>query len=223
MDKNLQHKEIVSLDRLITDLSTRLNLDQEKSKAIEEAFLQWREMMSEDNGIVRVKDLDKKLGRINVVVFDFDGVMTDNKVFTDQNGKESVSCDRADGLGIKQLKKLNKQLFILSTETNPVVIKRAEKLCIECFSGCDNKAEFLKSWMLKNGYTRDEVAFVGNDINDIGVMGEVGITFCPKDSDASVLSIADVIVPRNGGDKVVRAIANLFCSKGSSFSRGSVS
>ena len=77
--------------------------------------------------------------RIKLFVYDFDGVMTDNKVYVDQDGKETVQVNRGDGLGISEIKKLGIEQIIISTEKNPVVVKRAEKLGIGCMQGIENK------------------------------------------------------------------------------------
>ncbi|MCY7296220.1 KdsC family phosphatase [Alteromonas sp. a30] len=154
--------------------------------------------------------LQEKLSGVSHVFFDFDGVLTDNKVYTDEHGNESVVCDRADGLGVKQLKQQGKQVYILSTEANSVVQMRAKKLGVACFNACEDKALFMRDWMQDNAVTAQQVAFIGNDINDLGVMAEVGLRLCPADSDASVLAAVDYVLARNGGDKVAREVASLF-------------
>ena len=196
-----------TLQALVAELVVSEGLPSSSASAIEAAFLQWRSHLQNQN----LSSLPiEKLKPINYVFFDFDGVMTDNKVYTDQHGNESVMCDRADGLGIKQLKQQGKQVYILSTEANPVVTMRAKKLGIECFHNCKDKAEFMLAWMQENDVSKEQVAFVGNDINDVGVMGVVGLSLCPEDSDVSVLDIADYILPKKGGDKVVREVASLW-------------
>lgn len=155
------------------------------------------------------QSLAQKLESIQHVFFDFDGVLTDNKVYTDQFGNESVSCDRADGLGIKQLKQLGKQVYILSTEANPVVQMRAKKLGVPCVHACSDKAKYMREWMREQKVESTEVAFVGNDINDLGVIGVVGMSFCPSDSDCSVIEKADLVLSRKGGDKIVRELSTL--------------
>ena len=82
--------------------------------------------------------------KIDIIIYDFDGVMTNNKVYVDQNGNETVQVNRADGLGISEIKKLGIEQIIISTEKNPVVVKRAEKLGISCMQGIENKKAALK-------------------------------------------------------------------------------
>ena len=90
---------------------------------------------------------------IHTIIFDFDGVFTDNKVVVSENGNESVICNRADGLGLDLLRLFKEKnnweldLFIVSTESNLVVKKRSEKLKLPCFQGVRNKLDFLKDYL----------------------------------------------------------------------------
>ena len=85
------------------------------------------------------------MNSIKLLVYDFDGVMTDNKVFVDQHGNEMVQVSRADGLGIAEIRKLGIQQMILSTETHMVVSACAKKLDLFCFQGVENKAKALSA------------------------------------------------------------------------------
>ena len=88
--------------------------------------------------------------KIHTLAFDFDGVFTDNKVWVNQQGIESIRCDRSDSLGLNLLQKFidkNKwelDYFIITTETNPAVLRRAEKLNITCFHSIENKLKFMQ-------------------------------------------------------------------------------
>ena len=107
---------------------------------------------------------------LKLFVYDFDGVMTDNKVYIDQNGKEMVQVNRADGLGIAEIKKMGIKQIIISTEKNPVVSARANKLEIPCLQGVENKKYALTDYCQKNDIQILQVAYVGNDINDKDAM-----------------------------------------------------
>ena len=150
--------------------------------------------------------------KINLIVYDFDGVMTDNKVYIDQNGNEMVKVNRADGLAISEIKKLGIQQIIFSTEVNPVVAQRAMKLQIPYFQGIDNKKDSLIDYCKINDIDIRQVAYVGNDINDIDAMAIAGFPFCPNNSHKSIKEIADVIIPRNGGDGVIRELFDIIKS-----------
>ena len=143
---------------------------------------------------------------IKLLVYDFDGVFTNNKVFVDQHGNEMVQVSRADGLGIVEIRKLGIQQMILSTETNTVVSARAKKLDLFCLQGVDNKAQALTEYCNVHQISLSDVAYVGNDINDLEVMKLVGITFCPADAHVSIKEISHYILKSKGGDGVSREI-----------------
>jgi 3-deoxy-D-manno-octulosonate 8-phosphate phosphatase (KDO 8-P phosphatase) len=147
--------------------------------------------------------------KIELIVYDFDGVMTDNKVYIDQNGNEMVQVSRADGLGVAEIKKMEIEQIIMSTETNPVVSARAIKLDIPSLQGLDNKKDALLDYSKKNDIDLKNVAYVGNDINDKDAMAIAGFSFCPNDSHESIKEIADHILQRNGGDGVIRELLDL--------------
>ena len=146
------------------------------------------------------------IDNIKLIIYDFDGVMTDNKVYIDQNGNEMVQVSRADGLGVAEIKKMEIEQIIMSTETNPVVSARAIKLDISCLQGLDNKKGALLDYSKKNDIDLKNIAYVGNDINDKDAMAIAGFSFCPNDSHESIKEIADHILPRNGGDGVIREL-----------------
>jgi len=146
------------------------------------------------------------LDDIDAFVFDFDGVMTNNLVHLDQNGKESVSCNRADGLAFDVLRKLDKPAFILSTENNPVVTMRAKKLKVPVLQGVDDKVEAIKKLVNKCNYNLKNILYVGNDLNDYLVMQLCGYTLCPADSHPKIKEISDVILKTNGGNGVIREL-----------------
>ena len=146
------------------------------------------------------------LNNINAFIFDFDGVLTNNLVHLDQNGKESVSCSRADGLAFDVLRKLDKPAFILSTENNPVVTMRAKKLKVPVVQGVTDKVEAIKKLVNRNNYNLKNILYVGNDLNDYLVMQLCGYTACPADSHPKIKSISSVILKMKGGNGVVREL-----------------
>jgi len=146
------------------------------------------------------------LNNIDAFIFDFDGVLTNNLVHLDQNGKESVSCSRADGLAFDVLRKLDKPAFILSTENNPVVTMRAKKLNIPAIQGVANKVEAIKKLATDNNYSLKNILYVGNDLNDYLVMQLCGYTACPADSHPKIKEISGNILTSKGGNGVVREL-----------------
>lgn len=153
------------------------------------------------NQIIKIKITD-----IDALVFDFDGVLTNNLVHIDQNGKEWVTCSRSDGLAFDVLKKLKKPAYILSTERNPVVSARAKKLKIKAFQGISDKAEALQILSEKHGYNLSRILYVGNDLNDYRVMKLCGFSLCPADSHPKIKRISDICLNTSGGNGVAREI-----------------
>jgi len=146
---------------------------------------------------------------VKLIVYDFDGVMTDNKVYVDQIGNETVQVNRADGMGISEIKKLDVKQIIISTEKNPVVSVRASKIGIPCLQGVDNKKDVLLDYCRKNNFDLKQVAYIGNDINDKDVMETVGITFCPADAHDSIKGISNHVLKTKGGGGVIRELLDL--------------
>jgi 3-deoxy-D-manno-octulosonate 8-phosphate phosphatase (KDO 8-P phosphatase) len=147
-------------------------------------------------------------GDIKLIVYDFDGVMTDNRVFVTQDGKESVACNRGDGLGINMIKGMSIPQIILSTETSNVVLQRAEKLGIFAIHGTGNKKNSLSSYCLKKDIFLKKVLYVGNDLNDIDVMRRVGFPICPADAHEKIRELSIHITKAKGGGGVVRELAD---------------
>jgi len=147
---------------------------------------------------------------VHTIFFDFDGVFTDNKVWVTELGSESVRCDRADGLAFDMLRRFvikkewDLDCLIISTEKNPVVSSRAEKIKIKCFQGISNKSIFMERYLLENGKGRAGVVYVGNDLNDLGAMAIADVVVAPSDAHPIVLDKADIVLTRQGGDGCVR-------------------
>lgn len=152
-------------------------------------------------------DVAEKLNRIELIVTDFDGVMTDNRVLVDETGKEAVFVSRADGQAIHILHSMGIDLIIMSTETNGVVTRRAEKLNIECIQAVSNKGRCLEEYCSRKNISLQNVAYVGNDVNDYEAMCLAGVKIVPKDAYEVVKKIADYVTETEGGYGVIREIA----------------
>ena len=154
--------------------------------------------------------IEKLIHRIRLIGFDFDGVFTDNMVYVLQDGSEAVRCNRSDGIGLQKLKKLGIETVIISTESNPVVSARAQKLKIRCFQNCEDKRKTLQNFAREFGISLDEVAFVGNDINDRPCLIRVGLPIVVQDSHPDVVPLAAYRTRNRGGHGAVREICDLF-------------
>ncbi len=144
--------------------------------------------------------------QVEAIVFDFDGVFTDNRVWVQQDGVESVACNRSDGLGINRAKAAGLRMLILSKETNPVVSARAAKLDLEVIQGTDDKPTILKQWVGKNGLTLDSIAYLGNDLNDLGCVQLAGFGVAVADAYPQLIDAADLVLSQRGGHGAVREL-----------------
>lgn len=146
---------------------------------------------------------------IQLIVFDFDGVMTDNRVLVSESGQEFVVVSRADGWGVTLLREQGFPMLILSTELNSVVAARAAKLKLPVLHGVDDKEVTLRRYCRQHGYDLDNVLYVGNDSNDIAAMRIVGLSVVPADAHQSAKAVADIVLNTNGGYGVVRELAEM--------------
>jgi 3-deoxy-D-manno-octulosonate 8-phosphate phosphatase (KDO 8-P phosphatase) len=144
--------------------------------------------------------------QLEAIVFDFDGVLTDNRVFVDEDGREMVCCHRGDGLAFDVLKKTHLQLFIMSTETNLVVTCRGEKLGIPVYQSTKDKKSSLESLAPEKKFNLGKTLFVGNDLNDYQVMQLCGFSACPSDSHPKIIETASIVLKKKGGKGVVREL-----------------
>lgn len=146
--------------------------------------------------------------RAKAVVTDFDGVHTDDRVVVDQHGTESVTVSRSDGMGVARLRRAGIPVLILSTETNDVVKTRAAKLGVEVITGCDDKLTALCEWADAHGVTLADIAYLGNDINDVACLQSVGWPVAVADAHPEALAASHIVLRRHGGDGAVRELAD---------------
>lgn len=149
------------------------------------------------------------LASVKLIVFDFDGVFTDNMVYVDQHGIETVRCWRSDGLGLSRLKKVGVKAYIISTEINPVVSVRAGKLKIDCEQGVEDKSLAVLAICDKLGVDSRETMFVGNDINDIPAFKSVGFAVAVSDAYDEVAPHIHFRTKKPGGYGAVREVCDL--------------
>lgn len=158
------------------------------------------------------KELRSKLKSIRAVVFDFDGVFTDNMVYVFQDGREAVRCSRFDGLGLRRLEQFGITPLIMSTEENPVVTERSKKLRVRCLQGVRDKKAALIGLANELGLVMDEIAFVGNDINDLSCLRAVGVPIVVCDAHEDVLPYAMYTSKKPGGHGAVREVCDLIAN-----------
>lgn len=149
------------------------------------------------------------LASIQLIAFDFDGVFTDNTVHVTQDGVESVRCWRSDGLGLSRLRSIGVQCFIISTEANPVVTARANKLKMPCKQGIEDKAAAILETCRELGISPEQTMFVGNDINDIPAFKAIGVPVAVADAYPEVHPHVLFSTEKPGGFGAVREICDL--------------
>lgn len=149
------------------------------------------------------------LSSVRLVVFDFDGVFTDNTVYVSQDGIESVRCWRSDGLGLSRLRSAGVQTFIISTELNPVVSVRAQKLKLACKQGIEDKAAAILATCSELDILPEQTMFVGNDINDIPAFKSIGLPVAVADAYPEIYPYVLYRTQRPGGMGAVREICDL--------------
>lgn len=160
------------------------------------------------------------LTEIHTVAFDFDGVFTDNKVWINEDGCETVRCDRADGLAFdlvrafRRRSRVTAEFFILSKETSPVVIARAQKLRVDCHHGIGDKLAFMVRYLATRLPDDADpfagLVYLGNDLNDLPLMRRARYSVAPLDAHPLIINIADLILERRGGEGFVRAFIDRF-------------
>ena len=151
--------------------------------------------------------------KVELVVFDFDGVMTDNRVWVDADGRELVSANRGDGWGTARLKEAGFQLVVLSTETDPVVAARCRKLGIEAIQGIQDKAKALLELMESRGVEANQTIYLGNDVNDVVCFPIVACALVVADAHSEAKTQADIILTKRGGQGAVRELCDILIQK----------
>lgn len=147
--------------------------------------------------------------RVELVVFDFDGVMTDNRVWVDQDGRELVAANRSDSLGLSRMRLAGVEAMVLSREVNPVVAARCRKINLPFIQGERDKAKALTELLKERNISPEQVVYVGNDINDLPCFPIVGCAVAVADALPEVCEQADLVLSQRGGHGAVREICDM--------------
>lgn len=151
--------------------------------------------------------------RLELVVFDFDGVMTDNTLVVTDTGAEAVTSHRGDGWGIARMREAGMPMLVLSTEANPVVSARCAKLGLPCEQDVGDKGAFLADYLSRSGIDAAHVAYVGNDENDLGCLALVGLPVVVADAEPAAVAAAKLVLSRPGGRGAVREFCDLVLAR----------
>ncbi|MFI7446574.1 N-acetylneuraminate synthase family protein [Nonomuraea sp. NPDC049714] len=145
---------------------------------------------------------------VDAVITDFDGVHTDDRAYVDSDGREMVLVSRSDGMGVSLLRRAGVKVLVMSTEHNPVVAARARKLGVPVLQGLADKRTVLRDWLTIEGLDPARVAYVGNDVNDLGPMAEVGWPVAVPDAHPRVRAAARIVLSKAGGEGAVRELCD---------------
>ncbi|MFZ5882482.1 MAG: cytidylyltransferase domain-containing protein [Chloroflexota bacterium] len=149
--------------------------------------------------------------KVELIVFDFDGVFTDNRVWTDQDGRESVAASRSDSIRFGELRAKGIELLILSSEPNPVVTARAKKIGVEVIQGIglQDKGRVMREVLEQKKVKAENVVYVGNDLNDLPCFEVAGWAVAVADAYPEVIQAADYVLNRPGGHGAVRELCEV--------------
>ncbi len=156
--------------------------------------------------------LKQKASLIRLLVLDVDGTLTDGGVYIDSNGVQSRKFNIKDGMGITQLREKGIHVGMIShSRAKSILEERARMLGIELmYSGKELKFQVLERWLQELKLSLEQVAYIGDDVNDLEVINRVGLSACPHDAHYSVVKEVDVVLQRNGGDGCVREFIDRF-------------
>lgn len=146
--------------------------------------------------------------QIDLIIFDFDGVMTDDRVWVDQDGHEAIAANRRDGMGIAALHKAGIPMVVLSTEPNPVVSARCRKLELPVIQGLSDKSAALRLLLQERQLDPSHIVYLGNDVNDLPCFPLVGCAVVVADAHPDVIAHADLVLSHPGGHGAVRELCD---------------
>jgi N-acylneuraminate cytidylyltransferase len=148
---------------------------------------------------------------IKMIISDFDGVITDGRVWVDEKGKETVAASRSDSMRIRELRERGIEVMILSSEVNPVVKARAKKMGIDAIHGLSlsEKGEVLKQFLAEKNLDASQIVYLGNDFNDLPCFKMVGWAVAVADAYPEVLCAADHVLKTPGGYGALRELCDL--------------
>ncbi|HEY7683640.1 MAG TPA: HAD hydrolase family protein [Gemmatimonadales bacterium] len=150
-----------------------------------------------------------KAARVRLVLTDSDGVLTDGGVYYSARGEELRRFSVRDGMGVERLRAAGIETVIVTREAAPAVEHRGSKLGIEVLTRVADKLEAVTGLIARHELTWAEVAYIGDDVNDLAVMRRAGFSACPADAEPQVLNAADIVCRRMGGHGAFREFAEI--------------
>jgi YrbI family 3-deoxy-D-manno-octulosonate 8-phosphate phosphatase len=156
-----------------------------------------------------MRSKSKKIFKPKIIFTDFDGCLTDDRVWLNDEGIEYVAANRKDGLAANRINSLGIKLVIASTETNKVVLARGKKMGVEVLQGLNDKANEIDSYLKNSKTTWADIWYIGNDVNDLGAIQRAGIGICPADAVKRIKKEADIVLKTRGGQGILAEITRL--------------
>jgi len=148
----------------------------------------------------------KSVEQPKIIITDFDGCLTDDRVLLNKWGLEFVAANRKDGLAVNRLKKLGILTVIASTEKNKVVKARGKKMGVEVLQGLSDKAKAIDEYLIKNKLAWEDSWYIGNDVNDLGAISKAMFSLCPSDAVEIVINSVDYVLKTKGGFGILSEI-----------------
>ena len=148
-----------------------------------------------------------------ILITDFDGCLTDDRVWLNQEGEEFIAANRKDGLAVMRLKNLGIQVVIASTETNKVVLARGTKMGVDVLQGLADKAKAIEQYLKQRNLSWSDIWYIGNDVNDLGAIERANLSLCPADAVKKVRKTVDAVLKTKGGYGILEEIVTTLESK----------
>ena len=159
-----------------------------------------------------LKKIIQKCRKIKLIISDVDGVLTDGGMYYSKTGEVMKKFNAKDGMGVELLRKKIK--FVLMTkERSQIVLKRAKKIKVDqVYTGIKNKELLLPKICMKYKISKNEIAYIGDDVNDFNIMKQIGLSAVPSDGNEKIKNISDYVCKTKGGDGAFRELVDLILS-----------
>jgi YrbI family 3-deoxy-D-manno-octulosonate 8-phosphate phosphatase len=153
--------------------------------------------------------MEERLKKVRAVVLDVDGVLTDAGMYYGPQGEALKKFNTRDGMGIRLLRDAGIGIALITGENSEAVLRRAEKLQItDVFIGVDDKLPVLEAYLEREGLSFGDIAYMGDDVNDLPCLEKAGLPCAPADAMPPILAVAALVTRRKGGEGAVRELAD---------------